>query len=145
MHPWVGACAESCITPAIGEVRRDSGGEVELLSAREDLAAALKRRRELHAELESMRAELAATHAELEDVQSCQRSPKVLELRQEIRRLRATLPAKTGDMRCFLFHRYPWKLHTACAECKRSLQESGLCLHLAVSFWRVTCLYALEK
>ena len=71
---------------------------MELHPAREEIAAALQRRGELSAELARLHAELVAARAELADVEACQRPPEVLKLRQEIRRLSAALPAKSGEM-----------------------------------------------
>ncbi len=78
--------------------RLEAENDTELQSAREEIAAALQRRGELRAELARVHAELVAARAELADVQACQRPPEVLKLRQEICRLRAALPAKSGGM-----------------------------------------------
>lgn len=81
------------------EVHAQEPGSAELQAARVDIAAALKRRGELDAELAQLHAELAAARAELADVRACQRAPEVLKLRREVRRLRAVLPAKSGETR----------------------------------------------
>ena len=94
---YVGAQENTSSIPGIEICRRVSGEGTELQSAREDIAAALKRRGELDAELACLHAELAAARAELADVQACQTPSQVLKLRQEIRRLRAALPAESGE------------------------------------------------
>ena len=76
----------------------------ELQSAREDIAAALRRRGELHAELECVRAELATARTELEDVRSAQGPCEVLRFCQETRKLRRCSPrrqVKACSFACF--------------------------------------------
>ena len=71
----------------------------ELQSAREDIAAALRRRSELDAELVHLHAEVVAARAGLADAQAYQTPTEVLKLRQEIRRMKAALPARAGETR----------------------------------------------
>ena len=94
----VGAVEDASSKPTM-EVHEQESGSTELQSARVGIAAALKRRGELDAELAHLHAELAAARAELADVQASQSPPGVLKLRQEIRRLRAALPVKSGEPR----------------------------------------------
>lgn len=94
----VGAAEDAPSIQIIEGHRQGSDSGTQLHSAREEIAAVLARRGQLGAELARLHAELAAARAELADVQACQRPPEVLKLRQEIRRLRAALPAKSGEL-----------------------------------------------
>ena len=95
----VGALEDASDIRGIDKYGRVSGGGTQLHSIREDIAAALKRRGELNAELACLHAKLAAVGADLADVQASQTPTEVLKLRQEIRRLRAVLPATSGETR----------------------------------------------
>ena len=97
MH--VGAPEGASDVRGMDKCGRESGRGTKLHAAREDIAAALKRRGELNAELECLHAKLAAAHADLADAQASQTPTEVLKLRQEIRRLRAVLPATSGETR----------------------------------------------
>lgn len=88
LHALAGVTAQSPAASSSQCQGEQGTPQNELQAARGDIAAALRRRGELHAELERLHAELATARTELEDVQASQGPCEVLRFCQEMSKLR---------------------------------------------------------
>jgi hypothetical protein len=104
LHTLAGITAQSP-TASSSQCQGEQGmPQDELQSARGDIAAALRRRGELHAELERVHAELATARTELEDVRASQGPCEVLRFCQDIGKLRRCSlqrQVKASSFACF--------------------------------------------